>query len=163
MILNILRSIPRITSTISLPPDVIQHSSVTIPIRIYSSRPNAFNTGLIPTNTALPTLAIHSVVVPQHAVIPLNAGSCLCSLGISYRTCFFIGSREYSSGFGVFAFNSRHRQIFQLQVLQLVLGSIFHYSNDSPSTRSYAGHSVLPELLFGNKLCTSQIGSLLHC
>ena len=77
-----LRSIPRITSTISVPPDVIHHSSVTIPIRIHSSQHNAFNTGLIPTNTALTTLAIPSVVVPQHAVLPLNAGSCLCSLGI---------------------------------------------------------------------------------
>ena len=56
-------------------------------MRIHSSRHNAFNTGLIPANTALTTLAIPSVVVPQHAVIILlNAGSCLCSLRIRYRT-----------------------------------------------------------------------------
>ena len=75
-----IRSIPRITSTISVPPDVIHHSSVIIPIRVHSSRHNALNTGLIPTNTALITLAFPSEVVPQDAVIPLNAGSCLCSL-----------------------------------------------------------------------------------
>ena len=55
------------------------------------------------SNTALTTLAIPSVVVPQHAVIPLNAESCLCSLGIRYRTgCFFVGSREYSLEFAFF-------------------------------------------------------------
>ena len=84
-----LRSIPRITSTKSVPPDVIQKSSVMIPIRTHCSRHNAFNTGLLPTNTSLTTLPITSVVAPQHAVIPLNTGSCLCSLGTRYRTgCF---------------------------------------------------------------------------
>ena len=115
--------------------------STTIPMRIHSSRHNAFNTGLIPTNTALTTLEIPSVVVPQHAVIPLNAGSCLCSLGIRYRTgCLFVSSREYSSEFSFFTLTlgiSRYSN-FRYFTWRSVISSIIN-SNDSLSTRSYAG------------------------
>ena len=45
-------------------------------------RQNASSTGVIPPVTALSVLAIPSVVAPHHAMIPLNAGSSLCSLGI---------------------------------------------------------------------------------
>ena len=40
----------------------------------------------MPTSTAATTLAIPSVVVPQHDVILLDAGICLCSLGMRYLT-----------------------------------------------------------------------------
>ena len=123
-----LRSIPRITSKIFVPPDVIQHSSGTIPIRIHSSRHNAFDTGLIPTNTAFNLFGNSFGGRPQHAAIPLNAGSYLCSSRIRYRTgCFSVGSREYASEFVNFT---------------LTLG-IGKYSN----FRYFSWHSVVSSLL----------------
>ena len=65
----------------------------------YKRHPNYTKTDQLPVSEVITGLPRPY----HHTVIPLNAGSCLCSLGIRYGTgCFFVGSREYSSEFSFF-------------------------------------------------------------
>ena len=82
----------RISSTISLPPEVIQHSFATLPIRRHSLRHIACNASLMRNASLMSTkitvtiFAIPAVIVPKHYVMPLKAVFALCNLGMRYLT-----------------------------------------------------------------------------